>query len=250
MIVSTLAQASGVFDTAFTGILAQYGAIAFLLAVVGFMVFLTWRSSEDARTRRQLSEIERTKEDTKRDSVINDYASKYGELSQIVGTQGIALAKAEGKVDLLSNQLEAERERRQKEHEELKGVIRDLSTKLKANEETVAQLKEELNGKLEEIKSLRLERDSLHDQLKDRDVLVQQLQKDIEVLRKEKARIEALIKEQSEQIVSLAKQVTALEDAHKTTFDVPPAQTTTISATSVTITQEDVKKEVSNETTL
>lgn len=226
MILSHLAQTDFNLSAVFDGILSQYGALVTLLAIVGFMIFLTWRSQMSA-------ENERNKQDIKRDNVINDYAAKYGELSQTVATQGIALAKAEGKVDLLTTQLETERDKRQKEREELKAAIRDLSDKLKKYEDEIAELKESLNGKDKHIVDL-------NTQLVERENKLMQLEKEVSELRENKRHLEAKVMEQGEQIIVLTKQIVSLEDAMKA-----PVATTTESHKDDTIKlpEIDEKKE-------
>lgn len=233
MIPYLLAQSEFNFSALFEAILSQYGALFTLLAIVGFMIFLTWRSQMSA-------ENERNKQDVKRDSVINDYAAKYGELSQTVATQGIALAKAEGKVDLLTTQLETERDKRQKEREELKAAIRDLSDKLKKYEDEIAELKESLNGKDKHIQSLELERDKLLLELKERDAKLLHLERELSELKESKRHLEAKVMEQSEQMVVLIKQIAELEDKLKS-----PVVTTTESHKDDTIKLPDIdeKKE-------
>jgi chromosome segregation ATPase len=223
MIPYLLAQAELSLGAIFEAFLVQYGALAALAAIVGFMLFLTWRSQIN-------SETQRTQQDNRRDSLINDYASKYGELSGTVATQGIALAKAEGKVDLLTTQLEAERDKRQKEREELKTAIRDLSDKLKKYENEIAELKESINGKDKHIQGLEGERDKLMLQLAERDLKILAIEKELAELRESKRHLEGVVMEQSTQIVSLTKQIVELEDSMKALNPKPDSATVAHSA--------------------
>lgn len=244
MIPHILLQTSSALDSAFASVLAQYGAIAFLLIIVGFMLFLTWRSSEDAKTRRQIAEIERTKEDTKRDSIISDLAGKTTLYADDIAKLRETVAEERGARNLLSEQLSNERKERLEERETLKGLIRDVSDKLKSHEARIEELTNELNGKKEEIKALRLERDDLNTQLKDRDVQVMALQKDIEALQLSKQQTEQKVLEQTAQIQSLARQ---LADLDKTLFDTPvkpmPAiSNVTVPTVDVTVSVESQKE--------
>jgi predicted RNase H-like nuclease (RuvC/YqgF family) len=239
MIPYLIAQASTI-ETAFGNILVQYGAFAALLAIVGFMLFLTWRSSEDAKIRRELASIENTKENTQMRSLVNDLASKATVYSDDIAKLRESVAEERGARNLLSEQLSNERKERLDERETLKGLIRDVSDKLKSHEARIEELTIELNGKVEEIKTLRLERDLLNTQLKDRDVKVMSLEKDIEALQLSKQQLEQKVNEQAEQVKSLAKQ---LADLDKTIFDTPskpmPAVTETTAVPTVTITHMD-----------
>jgi chromosome segregation ATPase len=213
-----LAQAELV-QASWQELVVQVGLIPALLFAIVTLLVVTYRRQIDAQTERTNSKTETTE-------AINSIATKQTDELNKVNTEfrqyqmasEKTLGFVSGKVDLLSNQLEAERERRQKEHEELKAVIRNLSTELNAHKEKVEKLETELNGKLEEIKALRLERDTLHSDLKDKEFRVLNLEKEIVSIQAEKKRLDALVQEQAQQIQSLAKQLAELD---KTIFDTP-----------------------------
>lgn len=171
-----------------------------LILLAGYVIKIT----TDAR-------VEKSQQDTARDASILDNSNQLVKTLQIQATQGEALARAEGKVDLLNNQLETEREKRQKEREELKALIRDLSDKLKGYEAEITELKAAVNGKALEIKALTLERDEQSNQLKDRDVKILYLEKQVSTREEEIRSLKLKAAESALQIETLGNQLAALD---------------------------------------
>ncbi len=151
----------------FNEVSAQFGIFTALTLILVIGVLLILRNQENAKITRKEAETKQIVEDTKRDSLISDLAIKQGKTEDELRTVVVELAESRGQVKLLDSQLQAEREKRQTEREELKASIRLLQEKHQANEGEIAKLKEDNNGKSERIRALELEISNLNFQLAD-----------------------------------------------------------------------------------
>lgn len=247
MILFQLAQTPNPVSQAVNDIYLQYGAVIFLLALGVILIFRIWFNSEQAKIERQKTNDNRDKEDIRRDASITDNAIQLTKTLETVAIQGVALAKAEGKVDLLNNQLDTEREKRQTEREELKTAIRNLASKVEGYEAEIAELKAAVNGKVKEIAALTLERDELNAQLKDRDETVLHLEKQVSTLEEEIRSLKLKADESAMQISSLAEQLKQLDPPRTGDTDKMKAVVTTTTTTEVNGSNKEFSLEESEE---
>lgn len=195
----------------FNQVVAQYGIIVALLTIGVVLLFLTWRNTVNAKVSQTKVNIAQQEQSIRQDASILDNSIQLTKTLETVAIQGVALAKAEGKVDLLNNQLETERDKRQAEREELKNAIRNLAQKVEGYELKITELEANLNGKALEIKALTLERDELGNQLKDRDAKVLYLEKQVSTLEEEIRGLKAKAEESAAQIETLGQQLANLD---------------------------------------
>lgn len=198
---------------------SQFGAVVTFLSIIALSIFLIWRNQENAKTNAKNADTKRDEADTARDNTINDYAKKYGSLVETVTTQGVALARAEGKVELLNSQLEREREKNQREREELKNAIRNLAAKVEQYEIEITELKASVNGKALEIQALGIECDNLRSQILD----LEQQKGSLEI---EGERLRKLIDEQAKQITSLGHELMEAKNVATATLTITVPQET------------------------
>lgn len=193
------------------GVKAEFGVLAAFSAGILILLLLLYIGQRKADTERKEAETERLQEDTKRDKLISDMAGKY---ANEIGDLREKIARSEGVVDLLKQQLTTESEKRL----ELRDDVRELSAKINGHEARIKELQDELNSKADEIKALQNERDTLKQQIADADAKSKRLDNTIADLLKERDELNGKIGEQAEQIKSLATQLAALDPPKEATM--------------------------------
>lgn len=195
---------------ALQGIFSQYGATIGLIIFLIVILVLVLRGQLNAKTERDNARTLQLVEDTKRDEILTGYAAQFGAISEQLGNVRVELAEERGARKEISSQLQNERKERQHEREELKDAMRDLADKLKGHEGTIEELKLALAGKQREIGTLIIERDNANDKLAEKDAQLGRIQANLDNTTNEVIRLNGVVNEQKEQIVSLSYELAAI----------------------------------------
>jgi chromosome segregation ATPase len=192
------------FDYVLNELLPVVGPIG--LTVIGLILLAIYviKITTDAR-------VVRITQENRQQGIVNDLAERVPKLEDSVRQEQKERYIAEGRVNELSQQLrhvQDKYEQREKEwnadRQKLKEEIERLSKESHDNKAQIEDLQNKLNGKESELKSLVVERESLKTQIADIEREKLELGLEIERLKK-------TVKEQSEQIQALAKQLAELD---------------------------------------
>lgn len=194
----------------FENLASQYGFGTALLIVVAFLLFLTYRAQLKAKNERDAANTLQIIEDTRRDALISNLAEKQGVTEAELRRVDRQLAESEGAVKLLNQQLNTERENRQREREELKEAMRRLSEKLTSYETRIEELQTSISGKNKEIGNLIIERDIAIDKLAEKEAQLARINANLDSTTNEVGRLNGVVQEQSEQIKVLSYELAAL----------------------------------------